>query len=155
MNKLGDKYWRALKPDAQAFDEIRFVTIPRYKVSGLSGDEWRISVTMQFFRKGKLIWETWAGHEMQQAMGHAYSKYGEATDNGQALFCGEDEVCDQEGCPKEAVVTYQLKHEYCRDGHQSTPTQPHIRKFCEDHKKRGDCGLEDADDNYIDVTHAK
>lgn len=32
----------ALRPDAQAFDEIRIVTVPRYKQSGLSGDEWRI-----------------------------------------------------------------------------------------------------------------
>gem|GEM_PF-6705725 len=46
---MKDRY--ALRPDAQAFDEIRIVTVPRYKTSGLSGDEWRISAMIQFFAK--------------------------------------------------------------------------------------------------------
>lgn len=40
-----------LRPDAQAFDEVRIVTVPRYKQSGLSGDEWRISAAIRLYRK--------------------------------------------------------------------------------------------------------
>ena len=54
-DKLFDKPSRALKPDAQAFDEVRIVTVPRYKRSDLSGDEWRISAEIQFYRNGVLI----------------------------------------------------------------------------------------------------
>lgn len=45
---------RAYRPDAQAFDEIRIFTVPSYKTSGLSGDEWRISATVEFYRNGIL-----------------------------------------------------------------------------------------------------
>jgi hypothetical protein len=48
---------RALRPDAQAFDEVRIVTVPRYKISGLSGDEWRISSHIEFYRKGRKVHE--------------------------------------------------------------------------------------------------
>jgi len=51
------KQQRALRPDAQAFDEVRIVTVPRYKTSGMSGDEWRISATIQFMRKGRIVHE--------------------------------------------------------------------------------------------------
>jgi len=48
---------RALRPDAQAFDEVRITTVPRYKMSGLSGDEWRISGKIQLLRKGRVVAE--------------------------------------------------------------------------------------------------
>ncbi len=50
---MNERVNRALKPDAQAFDEVRIRTVPRWKESGLSGDEWRISATVEFWRKGK------------------------------------------------------------------------------------------------------
>jgi len=55
-----EKYNYALRPDANSFDEIRIRTIPRYKTSGLSGDEWRISMVTEFLRKGKVVHETTA-----------------------------------------------------------------------------------------------
>ena len=51
MTSLGNKIWRDLKPDAQAFDAVRITTVPRYKTSGLSGDEWRISAHVELLRK--------------------------------------------------------------------------------------------------------
>ena len=30
-------------PDDEWYDEVRIVTVPRYKTSGLSGDEWRFT----------------------------------------------------------------------------------------------------------------
>ena len=54
---INNQIRRALKPDAQAFDEVRITTVPRYKMSGLSGDEWRISGKIQLLRKGKVVAE--------------------------------------------------------------------------------------------------
>lgn len=144
LNKLGN----ALRPDAQAFDEVRIVTVPRYKQSGLSGDEWRISAEIQLFRKGQLlVRQTY--RNVESACSYALTVYHSATDSGQAYFAGERNLCDQEGCAEPATVTYRKKFEYCNAGHQS-PVHPiaAIRHFCEKHRIRGDCGMDDADANY-------
>ena len=148
MSTLGDKQHRAYKPNALPFDEIKFVTVPRYKTSGLSGDEWRISIEVEFWRNGKLRHTEWAGHDMSEAMGRAYHLLRKAQDEGKAHFAGEDNFCDQEGCSKEATVTYKKKNDYCKEGHKTTPHFEEVRKFCDEHKTRGDCGLDDADANY-------
>jgi len=44
-------------PDRQAYDEVRIITVPRYKNSELSGAEWRISAEVQFLHKGVVIFE--------------------------------------------------------------------------------------------------
>jgi len=150
-NTIDSKYRRALKPDAQAFDKIELVTVPRYKESNLSGNEWRISIMVRMYRKGNLIYENFAGHKMEDAVNYIAWKYAEATDSGKGLYCGEGRFCDQEGCSNEATVVYQLKKEFCDRGHENEPAQPTIRLFCDEHKKRGDCGLEDADENYIQL----
>lgn len=141
----------AMRPDAQAFDEVRLVTVPRFKTSGLSGDEWRISGEIQLYRKGKLI-ETRAVKNIEMAMAFAPSVYYGACDDGKAFFAGEEGTCDQEGCGEPATVFYRMKKEFCRSGHESDPyefnKEPLVRKFCEKHSHRGDCGLDDADVNY-------
>ena len=43
--------------DDEWIDEIRIVTVPRFKESELSGDEWRTSVRMQILRKGIVLRE--------------------------------------------------------------------------------------------------
>lgn len=151
-NTLNSQFKRALKPDAQGFDEIRLITKPRWKTSGLSGNEWRIAIFYQFFRKGKLICEDFCGHKMEDAVNYLPWKYVCEGDNGKMYFAGEDNICDQEGCSKKATVVYQLKKNFCREGHESIPSIPTIRLFCDEHSKRGDCGLEDADANYDILT---
>lgn len=143
---------RARKPDAQAFDEVRFVTVPRYKTSGLSGDEWRISITIQFYRNGQLVHESGGYSKMETAMGFAYADYCRAVDEGYACFAGEGDFCDQEGCSEKATVKCTLKASYCRDGHKSELHNECYRLFCKKHSTRGDCGLDDADKNYIKET---
>lgn len=145
--KLGDHKDFAIRPDAQAFDEVRIITIPRYKTSGLSGDEWRISARMQFLRKGVVHHEVSVG-SVETACGMAYAEYVKAVDDGKAYFAGDGKVCDQEGCVDLATVWYRLKRRFCNEGHGSEPIGMTIRSFCERHKKRGDCGLDDADRNY-------
>lgn len=150
----------ALRPDAQGFDEVRIVTVPRWKTSGMSGDEWRISARIELWRKGKLIVDK-SFRNVETACAFASSVYLSAIDDGQAFFAGDGLTCDQEGCSDPATVFLKLKAEYCRSGHKTDPYEHDqralLRCFCQSHSKRGDCGLEDADSNYekIDILHTK
>ena len=147
MNKLGSTSSRAYRPDAQAFDEVKIFTVPRYKESGLSGDEWRISATIQFLRNGILRHER-TFHDVESCLKFASAEHAKAIDEGKAYFAGEDDFCDQEGCHQKATIFYKLKKRYCRSGHESETLGTEIRAFCDRHKTRGDCGLDDADRNY-------
>jgi len=151
---MKDRY--DIRPDAQAFDEIRITTVPRYKTSGLSGDEWRISAKIQFFRKGELVHEDFR-HNTKIAAQHLAYIYDKAIDDGHAFFAGIEGKCDQEGCSNPAEVFYSKKRSGCSrcgefkeagftrlDGTKEKV----IRKFCKKHSTRGDCGLDDADKNY-------
>jgi hypothetical protein len=146
-----NKIQRALKPDAQAFDEIRIRIVPRYKTSGLSGDQWRISTTTEFWRKGKLVHEVHHG-DMRSAAACLGYDYLNAEDNGLGFFAGEGDVCDQEGCQEPATVTYRILKEFCRDHpfyHQKELTgEVRVRKFCARHSRRGDQSFDDSDTNY-------
>lgn len=148
------KPWRDQRPDAQAFDEVRITTVPRFKTSGLSGDEWRISAKIQFIRKGHVLHEDRA-HTVETAIHALYWRSVEAGEAGKfAPFPGEDDLCDQEGCSERATVTLRKIKDGCgRCGH----TKPResmlgggitIRRFCDKHKRRGDSSLDDSDDNY-------
>ncbi len=144
---MEQKYRRALKPDAQAFDEIRITTEPRYKTSGLSGDEWRISARIVFYRNGIEVFSSGAGN-VQSATALLPGLFLRAIDEGKGYAAGEGEYCDQEGCAAISTVTLKLKNHYCRDGHKSDTDGKTVRQFCGKHASRGDCGLEDADRNY-------
>jgi len=146
---LGKKESRAIRPDAQAFDEIRIQTVPRYKTSELSGDEWRISASVKFLRKGQVRYET-GFYNIETACGFLYAQFHKAAEAGHAYFAGEGEFCDQEGCQKASTVKKFLKKKYCNQGHSSDPLGKEFRLFCDEHKTRGDCGLDDSDDNYTD-----
>lgn len=142
---------RALKPDAQAFDEVRIITVPRYKTSEMSGDEWRISATIEFWRKGQKVHESYASR-IEYACTLLGGELLRAQDDAKGYFAGEGDICDQEGCAAKADTTLRLKQQFCRAGHPSNPyeydNRPLVRKFCSRHSQRGDCGLEDADANY-------
>lgn len=147
-----DKPSRALRPDAQGFDEVRIVTCPRYKMSGLSGDEWRISTEIKFYRNGELRHSEFY-RDIQTACGFAYAEYARACDDGKAYFAGEDEYCDQEGCSAEATHRLDIKTNHCdRCGVAAEHQFPQYRLFCDEHKRRGDCGIDDADRNYEAAT---
>lgn len=141
---------RALKPDAQAFDEVRILTKPRFKDSHLSGCEWRISAEIEFYRKGKLIF-TQGCSNVENACYLVGSMHMTATDNALGHFAGEGNICDQEGCSAEATVTYRVKKEFSRDNpHEwNKPIEGlTIRKFCDRHRDRGDSSCDDCDENY-------
>jgi hypothetical protein len=138
---------RTLRPDSQPFDEIRTVTIPRFKDSELSGSEWRISAHTQFLRKGKVVYE-YTTSNIEYAVRLMDAKFIDCSEGNGAYYAGEANLCDQEGCSEEASVVYRLKKRYSREGMSKKPYGTEVRYFCERHKHRGDCGREDADDNY-------
>ncbi len=49
-------HYRALS-EWEGVDEIKIRQVPRFKTSGLSGDEWRVSAKIEFYRKGELVYE--------------------------------------------------------------------------------------------------
>lgn len=140
---------RALRPDAQAFDEVRIVTVPRYKTSGLSGDEWRISARIDFMRKGRVVHSEVAG-KVQAATAMLPGLYLRAMDDGLGYYAGMDDLCDQEGCAEKGTVTVLLLKEFSRDDPHTwnRKDERRFRLFCDRHAKRGDCGMDDADRNY-------
>ena len=144
---------RALRPDAQAFDRIEITTVPRYKMSGLSGDEWRISASVTFYRKGVQVHQVGC-RNVETACRLLAWFHANATDDGLGYFAGERSICDQEGCVNLATVRAELKMKYCNEGCSHEPYSPTYRLFCDEHKTRGDCGLEDSDRNYIFSTIA-
>lgn len=144
---LGDRESRALRPDAQAFDEIRIITVPRYKTSGLSGDEWRISGKTEFYRKGELVHDVWHGN-VEYCARLLDADLLHAIDDGRAFYAGIEGKCDQEGCSEPPTVKYRIKKNFCREGHETDPPWITTRSFCQRHSRRGDCGLDDADINY-------
>jgi hypothetical protein len=153
MSKLGEKIHTIIPPDRQAFDEIRITTVPRYKTSGMSGDEWRISALIQFLYKGEVVHEETSGninYAVQMLQSH-YVRQTEPIPYNPSEFW--DKYCNQEGCKNEWVYMYKVKFRYCNEGHK-TEHKPdsmwgtEVSRFCEEHNRRGDCGLQDADSNY-------
>lgn len=143
----------ALRPDAQAFDEIRLYTVPRYKTSGMSGDEWRISTMAEFKRNGIVKHEEMIACDMDHAVAMLGYKFHRACDDGKAYFASEDGRCDQEGCYRIATNLLKKKFDFCQQGHKTEiKFNVKIRQFCDEHKERGDCGLDDADNNYDVIT---
>jgi len=146
----------AIRPDAQAFDEIRIVTVPRYKMSEMSGDEWRIAAHVEFYRKGELkVQKSYC--DVESAVHMLSATYMEAVE-AEAYYAGIDGKCDQEGCSAPPEVFYRRKVEVCQrcgmkqedhlanDGRCGYRIE--VRKFCRKHSKRGDCGRDDSDANY-------
>lgn len=138
------------RPDAQAFDEIRITTIPRYKQSGLSGDEWRISAQVEFYRKGEEVHIATGFKDVESACRFMAFTYARACDDGHGYFAGIEGKCDQEGCDQAPTVFYKRKKDYCHScGHgEQYKFKNSVRKFCNEHKTRGDCGRDDSDENY-------
>lgn len=159
---------RAKRPHSQPYDEIRIVTVPRFKESHASGSEWRTSKKIQILRKGIVIdddltrdavnndvvggaMESWRLIELIEEI----LKYNLLHLCQNKHHIGEGNLCDQESCAKEASVTYRVKKEFffyrgepSEINPQAKDARPLVRKFCAEHAKRGDCGIDDCDDNY-------
>lgn len=140
---------RAMRPNHQAFDEVRITTHPRYKESEYSGDEWRISGVIRFYNKGHLLgqssyrnaetalrWGDWSAVSLFES--------GQVDTNIEFI----DDRCDQEGCSSRWTHLFDLKKRFRDDGSVKEMPWPEYRCFCDKHSRRGNCGLDDADNNY-------
>lgn len=146
---------RAKRPGAQYFDEVTITTVPRWKESELSGDMWRTSAKLRIKCKGRTIIDK-DFPDVENATIKAGAILLKATER----FLGEPvtkgDTCDQEGCSNPSTCTYKIAYTYDNDGTCKDPyslyslnsSLPLVRKFCDEHKDRGDCALEDANDNY-------
>jgi len=137
--------------DDEGIDRIEIVATPRYKTSGLSGNEWRVGATIRFYRKGQQIYDEFRTN-MAAAVRHLPYLLDQAPERSERALWGLDEAeCHQFGCAEPATVILRLKSEYGRQGEGPLPDHgiwEHRRAFCARHARRGDCGLEDADSNY-------
>lgn len=141
---------RAGRPDGQAFDEVRIFTVPRWKESELSGDEWRISGRIQFYLKGHLIGER-SFRNVATALRYGDWATVDMFENHKPeppKLPDVSAICDQEGCKEIATHRYRLVKRFRNDGSEKEMLWREHRCFCERHRTRGDCGLDDADANY-------
>jgi hypothetical protein len=127
------------------FDEFRMITIPRYKTSVHSGNEWRISHQLKCLRQGNLIYSSKNWLIIDKISETTKQLEDEAISKGKGNKFGEKDICDQEGCYEKSTVVYRLKSDGDNEYEKNTNW---IRQFCDNHSTRGDCGLIDCDDNY-------
>lgn len=147
------KLWHKRHPDSGWYDRIEFDVVPRYKTSGLSGDEWRVSVRARWYFKGLLVGEEWFGRDIERAVSYLPHVLAVASDSGASneWLKHEEKKCDQPGCSADAVGRFKLKRETSQSGDwldTSESSFEHYRQFCRQHIRRGDCGREDSDSNY-------
>lgn len=150
---MGEPYFPRLSDD-EFVDEIRITTVPRFKTSGLSGDEWRTSVEVVVYRKGREI-----GRRSWGRIEHALARLKPWIDDD--LLCPvadpqmARDLCMQPGCAEPWTVEYRMTHTGCsRCGNRSANNeewQDYRRRFCARHARRGDQGCDDADDIYRPV----
>jgi len=139
-------------PDWETFDRITFEVVPRYKTSGLSGDEWRQHVEITFWHKGEAI-VTAGARDMQSALLLAGAKYLENQGPIPNEVIKLDEtLCDQPSCVRTAEGRFRIKEEFSERGFKLHADESRYhdsyRQFCKKHVRRGDCSREDSDDNY-------
>ena len=140
--------------DDEGVDRIELVATPRYKTSGLSGDEWRVGAKIVFYRKGEVMHEDFRT-SVKSAVAHLAYLLDLVPEKAPRPLWGLDEkTCAQYGCAEPAEVVLRLKQEWSDRGDGPLPDRhfEQRRAFCRRHAVRGDCGLEDADKNYEQVS---
>lgn len=140
--------------DDEMYDEIKIKMVPRYKTSELSGDEWRVSANLEFYLKGELIFQR-SFSRLETAIAALPWFFKAADEQGECDLKALERArqkCSQVGCSNPPCTEYRLKATYCKDGHKTPaeerPWSDDRIRFCEKHLRRGDCGLQDSDENY-------
>jgi hypothetical protein len=146
-----ERLWHKRDDDFEAFDKITLEVVPRYKTSGLSGDEWRTSVVATFWFKGEKIHEhSWTSMRYAiMLLAHEWVTQQEPIP--ERVIELEEPKCDQPGCAVDAVARFVIKRETSDSGEWLDTSQSsarYFRKFCKRHVQRGDCSREDCDENY-------
>jgi hypothetical protein len=151
-------------PDDELVDRVEMKIVPRFKQSGMSGDEWRTSGQTRMFHKGMLLYER-AYLTLADAAKHLpwlvtvvgeellFSDDTELNKRHDALVDSKGKKCMQAGCSKDATHVFQINELFSERGHKLDATENErfvsLRAFCDEHAERGDCDREDCDDNYL------
>jgi hypothetical protein len=151
IKEMTQEFYYSPHDDDEYFDEVVIRTVPRYKTSGLSGDEWRVSAVVELKRKGMVVYDRGFG-TLAAATAFLPGIFISARENLPADVMEAQRarpVCMQPGCAEPATTVYRKRRRYDRDGRAYEPmTGGEYLRFCQRHARRGDCGLEDADENY-------
>lgn len=150
---LGTKMWHKRHHDFEVFDRITMEIVPRYKESGLSGDEWRQHVEVKFWFKGHEIASKGCRDMNAAAMLLGSWLIDSGSPIADKVIKLEEDLCDQPSCTEPPTHRYVLKNWFSDRGEKLDKSdgsdRPYYRQFCQRHGTRGDCGREDSDDNYI------
>ena len=153
---------RAHAPNYQLHDEVRIVTLPRFKSSAVSGSEWRIRARVELLYKGVVQYTSECAsvdealRDMPLIVDRACTSYMTPTSrfhgNHDHVDDGEPR-CDQEGCAALATCAYRVLHTPCKacGAHDTDSLHlmgPRMRYFCARHSYRGEGYLDDTQSNY-------
>lgn len=144
-------------PDDERFDQVVISIVERWKESELSGDEWRFNYMVQGWRKGEIIVTRSVGSDLNRAIAglrgylDTFPADGDVFDR--EAFERTKSKCDQPGCINEATIFFECNKLYTKQGQEIVKQayQRFYRQFCEMHRERGDCALDDADHNYTPI----
>lgn len=146
------EYWYHVDhPDDERYDTITIETIPRWKESELSGDEYRFSYLIKGIRKGEVIVKKSFSRMEWALQSLPYVLFISSQDKFDAeALARTRELCDQPTCAEKPTVFYKRLKPYDKFGGELVdhPGRLEYRQFCDKHKHRGDCGLDDSDNNY-------
>jgi len=150
MNKIIKN--KAARPDSQRYDAVQIYTVPRWKESEMSGDEYRISANADLYYKGNLV-KRMSFSDVETAIRYLDGAEVYWRENGENYDRVDDSyLCDQESCTEIADVKYKRINGYTDRGDPEKLYDFNLyRVFCSKHKGRGDCALDDADHNYEQV----
>ena len=140
---------KATRPDSQKYDKIDIYTVPRWKESEMSGDEYRISANADLYYKGHLI-KRMSFSDVDGAKRYLDGAEVYWRESGESFDRVDDSyLCDQESCASIADIKYKRLDAWTSHGDKETLYDFNLyRVFCNKHKTRGDCALDDADRNY-------
>lgn len=148
-------------PEDERYDSIDIHVVERWKESELSGDEWRFSYIANVKRKGEVIIEI-ASSKMEWLLDGLKWRIFTAGEEGtmdQDAWKRTQDLCDQPGCEEIPVVFYKRLKRYTNRGDELAPSEYYdgneYRQFCNSHRRRGDCDLDDADHNYQEIPNPK
>ncbi len=94
--------------------ELQIITVPRFKCSEASGNEWRISHDLKIINDGIDSKRDDIGYDTIDNVLSSISEYEHNNNDDNKIsdehLHGKGNLCDQEGCSDESNVTYKLKN---------------------------------------------
>lgn len=164
LGATGPGHSEPIRTGCGFFDDVGLALIPRVLEGAIQERGWSGlfdsadgDATIEVYRRGVLCNGRRFSNLIAATMNVAWwaRVYGEQSEfdasASRTIYTG---YCAQPGCPEKAEVVYQLKKEFDSWGREIEELSigPARRCFCLKHARRGDCGLEDADANYLVIS---